>query len=185
MTTRRPSPCPTRPVLVSAVAGPANGMLVVNWDPPPSDGGSPVTGYELEITGAAGVVVGSYTGTGANVVCGSPGITCSLRVRALNVVGPSAWSVPMDGTTWRVPDAVGDLSVTGGNHNVQATWSTPASPGDFAIIDYRIERSDDGVNFDFVAFTTSHAATVSCGVERSTCWVRVQARNRGRAQRGS
>ena len=168
---------PDAPVLVSAVAGPANGMLVVTWDPPANDGGSPVIDYELEITRPAGVIVGSYTPTAVNIVCGSPGITCGLRVRARNVVGPSAWSDPIDGTTWRAPDAVGDLSVNGGNHTVQATWSTPTSPGDFPIIDYRIERSDDGVNFAFVEFTTFHGSTVACGTERSTCWVRVFARN--------
>jgi hypothetical protein len=168
---------PDAPVLVSAVAGPANGMLVVSWDPPTSDGGSPVTDYELEITRPADTIVGSYTGTGANVVCGSPGITCGLRVRARNVVGASAWSDPIDGTTWRAPDAVGDLSASGGIHTVHAIWSTPISPGDFPIIDYRIERSDDGTNFAFVEYTTARASSVSCGAERSTCWVRVFARN--------
>ena len=58
-----------------------------------------------------------------------------------------------------------------------ALWSVPSSAGDFPIIDYRIERSTNGVNFTFVELTPYRAATVSCPGERVTCWVRVRARN--------
>lgn len=168
---------PGAPTLTSAVAGPANGMLTVAWSAPTSDGGSDVTGYELEITRPAGPVVGSYSGMAASVVCGAPGVTCGLRVRALNIVGPGAWSDPIDGTTWRAPGAVDGLTPSGGNNVVSAFWSTPADAGDFPILDYRIERSTDGTNFTFVEFTSFRAATVSCPGERATCWVRVRARN--------
>lgn len=168
---------PGMPTLTSAVAGPANGMLVVSWDPPDSDGGSELTGYELEITRPADIVVGTYTATAANVVCGSPGVTCGLRVRAINAVGAGPWSDSLAGTTWRAPDPVGDLIVSPGVHVVHATWSTPTDAGDFPIIDYRISRSTDGTNFEFVTFTAVRAATVACVGERATCWVRVEARN--------
>ncbi len=168
---------PTAPTLNSAAAGPANGMLAVLWSAPVFDGGSPVTGYELEITRPAGAVVGTYTSTGANVVCGSPGVTCSLRVRAENTVGFSEWSEPIDGTTWRAPSAVGGLVLSGENHSVRAVWSTPLDAGDFPILDYRVERSVDGTNFTFDELATFRTSTVSCGGERVTCWVRVRARN--------
>ena len=153
------------------------GMLVVAWSPPAFDGGSPVTGYELEITRPTGVVVGSYSATAANVVCGSPGVTCGLRVRAQNAVGAGAWSASLDGTTWRAPSAVGDLTVTGGNQSVRAVWSTPIDAGDFPILDYRVERSTDGTTFTFVELSTVRAVTVSCAGERSTCSVRIRPRN--------
>lgn len=172
----RPITAPGAPTLTSAVAGPANGMLVVGWDPPTSDGGSPITGYELEVTRPSGVIVGSYTDTATNVVCGSPGITCGLRVRAVNTVGTGPWSDPLDGTTWRAPSAV-ELIVNGGNQSVASSWSAPMDTGDFPVIDYRVERSTDGTNFSFVSLTGVRAATVGCPGEHSTCWVRVQARN--------
>ncbi len=168
---------PGAPTLTSAVAGPANGMLTVAWSAPTFDGGSSVTGYELEITRPAGPVVGSYSGTAASVVCGSPGVTCGLRVRAVNIVGSGAWSDPIDGTTWRAPGGIDDLTVSGGNQVVHALWSTPADAGDFPILDYRIERSTDGTNFTFVELTSYRATTVNCPGERVTCWVRVRARN--------
>ncbi len=168
---------PSAPTLTSVIAGPANGMLTTTWSAPTSDGGASVTGYELEITRPAGPIVGTYSGMAASVVCGSPGVTCALRVRAVNIVGPGAWSDPIDGTTWRAPGAVGDLSPSGGNQVVSALWSTPADAGDFPILDYRIERSTDGTNFTFVELTPYRTATVSCPGERVTCSVRVRARN--------
>jgi hypothetical protein len=167
---------PDAPVLTSATAGPANGMLVVQWAPPPSDGGSPVTGYELEVTRPDAVVVGTYANTAANIVCGGPGATCSMRVRALNTVGPSAWSDPLAGTTWRAPGPVSDLVVTPFDLALRATWSAPEDAGDFPVIDYRVERSFDNVTFSFVEYSDVRATTVGCG-ERMTCWIRVQARN--------
>ncbi len=168
---------PGAPTITTLAAGPTNGMLVVNWDPPPDDGGSPITGYELEIARPSETLVGAYTGLGANVVCGSPGVTCTLRVRAVNAIGPGTWSEPVSETTWRAPAVVGDLAVSGGNHVVSAFWTVPVDAGDFPIIDYRVERSIDGTTFTFVAFASVRAATVSCPGERITCWIRVTARN--------
>lgn len=167
---------PEAPTLTSAIAGPANGMLVVAWDPPIDDGGSPVTQYDLEIDRPGGIVVGTYTATATNVVCGSPGVTCTMRVRAVNVAGPGPWSEPLSGTTWRAPSAV-DLVGSGGNQVVTGVWSVPTDPGDFPVIDYRISRSTDGTNFTFVALTTVRTASVLCPGERSVCWIRVQPRN--------
>jgi hypothetical protein len=168
---------PDAPTLTGAVAGPTNGMLAVNWGAPASDGGSAVTGYELEITRPSDTVVGSYTGLGANVVCGSPGVTCGLRVRALNLIGAGAWSEPLEGTTWRAPSAVADLTVSRGNVSVSAFWTVPSSAGDFPILDYRVERSTDGTTFTFVEFSDHRSTTVSCPGEQITCWIRVRARN--------
>lgn len=167
---------PGAPILTSAIAGPANGMLVVSWDPPIDDGGAPVTHYDLEIDRPGEIVVGTSTATATNVVCGSPGVTCTMRVRAVNVAGPGPWSEALGGTTWRAPSAV-DLIGSGGNQVVTGVWSAPTDAGDFPVIDYRISRSTDGTNFSFVTSTTVRTASVLCPGERSICWIRVQPRN--------
>lgn len=63
---------PGAPTLTSAIAGPANGMVVVERDPPASDGGSAVTRYDLEVDRPAGLIVDSYTSTAVTSCAGAP-----------------------------------------------------------------------------------------------------------------
>jgi hypothetical protein len=53
----------------------------------------------------------------------------------------------------------------------------PIDPGDYEILDYRVERSDDGDTFTLVGLVDVRTATVACPGERTTCWVRIRARN--------
>ncbi len=170
---------PDAPTITSAVAGPGIGQLTLNWAAPADDGGSAVTGYDVEVDRPGGVVVGPYsaTTTGATISCGGPGVTCGLRVRARNAIGDGAWSPAVSATTYRAPDPVTDLVAIGTNGSVSATWNAPVDEGDFPLVDYRVERSDDGANFEFVAYQTVRSAAIACPGERATCTLRVRPRN--------
>ena len=168
---------PSAPTIDSVVAGPYNGGLTALWSDPIDDGGGPVTSFDLEIVLAGTVLTTTSTAHGISFVCGSPGDTCSLRVRAVNSAGEGPWSLPVSGTTWRAPGAVETPEASGLLQMMVATWSPPSDPGDFPILDYRVEQSDDGVSYTFVSTVTAPTATLGCVGEARTCWIRVRARN--------
>ena len=168
---------PTAPMSFTAIAGPGNGALTATWDPPSSDGGAAVTHYELEVDRPGGIVIGTYTGEGATVVCGAPGVTCTLRVRAVNSVGPGPWSGAISETTFQAPGPVGNLTTSGSHGSIVAVWDVPTDEGDFPILGYRVERSFDGADFDFVGEVSVRTTSVSCPGEAATCWLRIRARN--------
>lgn len=102
---------PTAPNLVSAVAEPARAVLT--WEKPVDDGGSPLTGYTVEVSKDAGktwTVGASFDptklqGTVSNLTVGA---TYQVRVKASNSDGFSEPSnslqvIPLDPT---VPDLV-------------------------------------------------------------------------------
>lgn len=79
---------PTAPAIGTMTAG--DGTTTVNWTLSSSNGGSPVTGHEVELetgqTGNAGASATSLAVTASN------GVATRSRVRAVNAVAPSDWS---------------------------------------------------------------------------------------------
>ena len=81
-----PATVPGAPQAFTAVGG--DESIVLDWDPPLADGGSPVTGYDVEYKDALGWVdaVGASTITGL-----TNSLLHDVRVRAVNAVGPGPW----------------------------------------------------------------------------------------------
>lgn len=89
---------PDAPVITSVTGGSASGQLAVNYSPPASDGGSPVTGYEVSLDG--GTVW--FACVGEVGVCPllnlGNGRPYSVVVRATSAAGPGQTSSAMSGT---------------------------------------------------------------------------------------
>jgi fibronectin type 3 domain-containing protein len=130
------------------VASGGNGSVVLSWSAPASDGGSPITGYDVYRGASPGgespapvatnVATTGFTDTG--VVNGT---TYYYTVAAVNGVGVSPQSGEASATPKQpatAPSAPQGLAAAGGNRSVKLTWSPPASDGGAAITGYDVYR---------------------------------------------
>lgn len=127
--TTDPAVAPMMPTGVTATAGSDNPdtHIVVSWMAPADDGGSEITGYDIEYTAAGGTAMmmeDCCTDLDGNLAA-DDGITASteysIRVRASNDVGDSEWTAAIMHTTDRtntapvVGTAFADQTVTAGD----------------------------------------------------------------------
>ena len=129
---------PATPVTVpGAPAGltatPGNAQVTLKWDTPASDGGSPVTGYDLYVETTAHfngrVPLAKVTGNAVTVTGLVNGTTYYFRMTAVNKVGESQPSSVVPATPRTVPEAPAGLTATPHNSKVTLTWTAPASGG--------------------------------------------------------
>jgi Fibronectin type III domain len=84
-----PAAVPGAPAGLTAAAG--NGQVTLSWAAPASDGGSPVTGYQIYLATAPGgqeaAAIGTTEGTGGTVTGLRNGTTYYFRVTAVNAAG--------------------------------------------------------------------------------------------------
>ncbi|HME50863.1 MAG TPA: fibronectin type III domain-containing protein, partial [Candidatus Lokiarchaeia archaeon] len=137
-----PLTVPGAPTLNTAIAGAA--QVTLTWTAPASNGGSPITGYNLyrgtssggEVLVVTGIVSSPYTNTGL-----TNGQIYYYEVAALNSQGVGAMSTEQSATPFTVPGAPTGLVATPGNAQVVLTWVAPASNGGSAIAGYNVYRS--------------------------------------------
>ena len=137
---------PSAPTGLAASGG--NNSVMLSWTVPNSDGGSPITGYDVYRGTTAGgesatpvatnVALSTFTDSG--VVNGT---TYYYKVAALNGVGLSpksgeAQATPQQAAT--APSAPQGLTASSGNGVVRLSWSAPASDGGAAVNGYNVYR---------------------------------------------
>ena len=81
----------------------AYGAVAATWAAPAQDGGSPLTGYELQWTAApaglwSAAAVQAVSGTAYTITGLANGTAYAVRVRAVNAVGAGAWSAGTEAT---------------------------------------------------------------------------------------
>lgn len=136
-----PSP-PGSPKITSLVAGPQN--VTVAWDPPVSNGGSPVTRYVVTATpgGQRCRTAGPTHCTVGGLVAGS---AYTFTVSAANRIGTSRESRASRAVkpqlSAEVPGRIVVVSAQPVSGGVKITWQTPAgSPAAQTTYQYRIDR---------------------------------------------
>ena len=141
-------------------------QINLTWEAP-SDGGSTITGYDLEYSEDGNVpwmnLATSSTMTSFDHTGLTRGTTRHYRVAAINSVGTGEYSATTNATT-----TAATLMVLGTPTNLTATavsatqinlsWDAPSEDGGDAITDYDLEFSEDG-NKPWTDLTTSGTTT--------------------------
>ena len=126
-----PVTVPAAPAGLTAVAD--NAQVTLKWDTPASDGGSPVTGYDVYVGTTAHfsgrAPLAKVTGNAVTVTGLVNGTTYYFRMTAVNKVGEGPASNEVPATPQTVPGAPAGLTATPGNSKVTLAWAAPASGG--------------------------------------------------------
>jgi predicted phage tail protein len=134
------------PVTIEALPG--DGSATVNWTPPDSDGGSPVTGYNVYVATTSGAellpvnaspipsAVTSFPVTGL-----TNGTTYYFLVKAVNDVGEGSASNEASTTPSALAGPPGppvDLTATPADGSARLHWSPPVPDGGTPITGYNV-----------------------------------------------
>ena len=148
--TANPAVAPTAPTSLTTVVRAGALEADIDWAPPTSDGGSPVTGYRLTVDGDV-VADTSASQTAATLTGLAAGETYAVAVRARNSVGlgapaqtsfsvPAAASVPPVAATAPSAPRIGAAAsgARGGRSTATAKWSPPLDDGGSAVTGYQV-----------------------------------------------
>ena len=148
----------------------ANGQTQIDlsWTVPASNGGSPITGYQIEVSANRGATWTMLVENSQSTATTYPhegltaGTTRHYRVRAINAIGTgSASNIDLATTAATVPDAPTNLTATAsGRTRINLDWDKPSFHGGSDITGYRIQMSEDaGVTWSTLVSDTERTAT--------------------------
>lgn len=178
------------PLIVTAVAGPAPGAVLITWAKA-QDGGSAVTTYGFSVSVNGGTTWSATKSFGSNrlaqstalfpsFVCSnaSPGSQgCLFRIYAANALGFGPPSKPV--ALWTSPSAPRAVDATATDvdfNSATVTWIRPTVDGGLTITGYEVFGSMDGAAAQLLTTVTTLRATVPCPA-KSTCTYSVRAVN--------
>ena len=136
--TRPGVPSAPRSLRAQAISAGDGRVIRLTWTEPANDYGSPVSGYEVQMSsdGSAWGDLSVASGTEYTDDAGlEPGETRHYRVRAVNQAGGGQWSNTARATTFAVPPARMALHVEASGENaIEITWGDASDPGTLAQI---------------------------------------------------
>ncbi|GGM14223.1 hypothetical protein GCM10010129_67980 [Streptomyces fumigatiscleroticus] len=167
--TTKPKTVPVAPDAVSAT--PSGSSVTVAWSAPKDDGGSPVTGYQVTLSGGHRIEIDDPDSRSTTFTRLKAGTSYTARVRAVNAVGASAPSAATQPAVTgagkpRTPTVTG--VVTHGKQ-VRVTWRA-AGDGGFPVIGYTVTL-DDGTTAHLPATTATALLTTKSGAKTHTATV--------------
>ena len=132
---------PGQPTALGVMPAQNGQSATFSWSPPFSDGGSPVTGYVVQRSGASAQNVGSTT-TSLQFTGLTPGASYTFTVSAVNAIGtgtPASATQVMPVPTSE-PTVPQDLTIDLDEAALSAlvSWSPPASDGGSSLLGYEL-----------------------------------------------
>ncbi|MCY4365708.1 MAG: fibronectin type III domain-containing protein [Chloroflexi bacterium] len=164
------TPAQPQNVIAATAATEGASTITLSWEEPASDGGSPITGYQVQAsaTGEGGWGNACGTSDAAELTCDHTGLnvgtTRHYRVAARNANGLGPWSDPpaAGSTEVGVPDAPRSLRIqtiqAASGEAVHLTWTAPARDNGSPIQGYEVEGSFDGSDWSTLGKTDSKSA---------------------------
>ena len=161
---------PVTPVTVpgsptALMATPTDEAVELTWAAPGDTGGSPITGYRVEMKTGDSAWVPHVSDTGsvsthATISGLTNGTEYRFRISAINAAGPGLPSSATDPVTPRTtPGTPTDLTGTPGDRFIDLDWTAPVSTGGSPISGYRVERKAGAEEWDTVVADTASSAT--------------------------
>jgi titin len=167
-------------VPTNVTATPGSEQVTVSWSAPTSDGGSPITGYDVTryVAGQAPVTTSVGAVTTTTIVGLTNGTTYTFRVAAKNLIGTGPLSANSNPATPRtLPDAPTSVSATAGPGQAIVSWTAPVANGGSPIIGYDVTRYVAGVSQGVTSVGAVTQATVAGLTNGTTYTFRVAAKN--------
>lgn len=140
---------------LSVSAAPANGAASINFAPPSSDGGAPVTSYEYQLNGGAWVPSPASTSSPFTVTGLVNDQTYAVALRAVTAMGAGVASTPVNVMPSAAPpppvpvlppSTPRDVTAMGGDRSAVVSWREPANAGSFPVTDYRATAAPGGMS---------------------------------------
>ena len=153
-----PVQTPSAPRNVTATAAGAS-IVDLTWAVPLNDGGSAITGYQIEESVDAGLNWDFLGSTRASVTSFrhsgfSAGTARRYRVGAVNTNGVGDWAEATSTGSAGPPSAPLNLTATAFGSTVQLAWTAPFSIGGSPITIYEIHVSVNGGDWNLLSSTS-------------------------------
>ena len=177
---------PGAPVSLAVTAG--RGQASLTWAAPTSNGGSPITGYNVYVAtapGAPGTKVATVTST-SHVVTGLSNGTYYFRTTAVNAMGEGPASAQVSTTlghstsppSLSLPGAPSALMAGAASEQVSLSWAPPSFTGGSPVRGYNVYMSTaPAVQGTKIATVASTGYTATGLLNGTTCFFEVTAVN--------
>lgn len=142
-----PMTVPSAPINLTASSG--NENVLIEWEAPLEDGGSPVQSYIIYrglVSGGESPLLTVHGTTSFWDGGLTNGVTYWYHVTAVNAVGEGATSNEVSVTPITLAHAPGNLTAVAGQDNITLHWSAPAQDGGSSITNYTLYRGTTSGN---------------------------------------
>ncbi len=162
----------------------SDGSVLLTWYAPSDNGGSPITGYRVEMS-TNGNTFADLTTTAGNVLSASapranPGVVVSFRIYAITALGESnASSVVRLQTPFLKPTAPLNFTAVDNGSSVAVAWAVPENLGGATSASYRVQFSRDAGATWSTSTVTNNLSANTIRPSKGTTWQYRVAANTG------